>query len=77
MVLRSGVSLSMVGIVIGLILAFGVTRLLAGLLHGVSPEDPATFAVVAAALVAVAALASVVPAWRASRVNPIIALRSE
>jgi predicted permease len=77
MVLGSGVSLAVCGIAAGLVLAFGVTRLLRGLLHGVTPADPATFAAVAAALTAVAALASVVPAWRASRVDPVIALRSE
>ena len=77
MVLGSGVSLAVYGIGAGLVLAFGVTRLLRGLLHGVTPADPATFVVVAATLTAVAALASVVPAWRASRVDPVIALRSE
>jgi ABC-type lipoprotein release transport system permease subunit len=54
-----------------------VTRLLGGLLHGVTPLDPATFASVGVGLTAIAALASVVPAWRASRVNPVIALKSE
>ena len=77
MVLGSGVSLSLAGIAIGLVLAFGVTRVLGGLLHGVTPADPATFAAVAAALVGVAALASAVPAWRASRVDPVVALKSE
>jgi putative ABC transport system permease protein len=77
MVLRSGVSLALYGILAGLVLAFGVTRLLGGLLHGVRPADPATFAVVAVALTAVAVLASVVPAWRASRVDPVVALKSE
>jgi putative ABC transport system permease protein len=77
MVLNSGVSLALVGIAAGLVLAFGVTRLLRGLLHGVTAADPATFVVVAVLLTAVAALASVVPAWRASRVDPVIALKSE
>jgi predicted permease len=77
MVLGSGLWLALVGIAAGLVLAFGVTRLLAGLLHGVTAADPATFAVVAALLTAVAALASLVPAWRASRVDPVIALKSE
>jgi putative ABC transport system permease protein len=77
MVLGNGVSLALIGIAAGLVLAFGVTRLLSGLLHGVQPADPATFVAVAAALVAVAALASAVPAWRASRVDPVIALKSE
>jgi putative ABC transport system permease protein len=77
MVLRSGVTLALYGIAAGLVLAFGVTRLLGGLLHGVRPADPATFAVVAIALTAVAALASVVPAWRASRVDPVVALKAD
>ncbi len=77
MVLGSGVSLALTGIAAGLALALGVTRLLRGLLHGVTPADPATFAAVAVVLTAVAALASVVPAWRASRVDPVIALKSE
>jgi ABC-type lipoprotein release transport system permease subunit len=53
------------------------TSLLRGLLHGVTPGDPATFAVVTLGSLLVAALASAVPAWRASRVNPIVALKSE
>jgi putative ABC transport system permease protein len=77
MVLGSGVSLALTGIAAGLVLALGVTRLLRGLLHGVTPADPATFVSVAALLTGVAALASVVPAWRASRVDPVIALKSE
>ena len=77
MVLGSGVSLALVGIAAGLALAFAVTRLLRGLLHGVTPADPSTFAAVALALTAVAAVASLVPAWRASRVDPVVALKSE
>jgi putative ABC transport system permease protein len=77
MVLGSGVSLALAGIAAGLALAFAVTRLLRGLLHGVTPADPATFVVVTVALAGVAALASAVPAWRASRVDPVIALKSE
>jgi putative ABC transport system permease protein len=77
MVLGSGLSLALIGIAGGIVLAFGITRLLRGLLHGVTPADPATFAVVAMLLTVVAVLASAVPAWRASRVDPVIALRSE
>ena len=77
MVLSSGVSLAVGGIGAGLALAFAVTRLLRGLLHGVTPADPSTFAVVALALIGVAGMASLVPAWRASRVDPVIALKSE
>jgi putative ABC transport system permease protein len=77
MVLGSGLSLALVGIAGGIALAFAITRLLRGLLHGVTPADPATFAAVATLLTVVAVLASAVPAWRASRVDPVIALRSE
>ena len=77
MVLGSGVALALVGIAAGLVMAFSVTRLLRGLLHGVTPADPSTFAAVALALTGVAAAASLVPAWRASRVDPVIALKSE
>jgi len=77
MVLGSGLSLAAAGIVTGLLLAAGTTRLLRGLLHGVTPADPATFAVVTFGLLAVAGLASALPAWRASRVDPVIALKSE
>ena len=77
MVLGSGLALAGVGIAAGLALAAVTTRLLGGLLHGVTPADPATFAVVTLGLVAVAALASALPAWRASRVDPVLALKSE
>jgi putative ABC transport system permease protein len=77
MVMGGGLSLALVGIGAGLVMAFGVTRLLRGLLHGVTPLDPVTFVTVGAGLTAVAALASLVPAWRASRVNPVVALKVE
>jgi putative ABC transport system permease protein len=77
MVLGNGLGLALIGIAGGMALAFGITRLLRGLLHGVTPADPATFAAVAALLTLVSVLASAVPAWRASRVDPVIALRSE
>jgi putative ABC transport system permease protein len=77
MVLGSGLRLAAIGIGAGLLLATATTRLLRGLLHGVTPADPATFAVVTLGLVAVAALASALPAWRASRVDPVVALKSE
>ena len=77
MVMSGGVSLALAGIGVGLVMALGVTRLLRGLLHGVTPLDPATFVTVGAGLTAVAALASLVPAWRATRVNPVVALKSD
>jgi predicted lysophospholipase L1 biosynthesis ABC-type transport system permease subunit len=77
MVLRQGLILSLVGVGLGLALAFALTRLMADLLFGVSPTDPVTFTVVAAALVLVALTASYLPARRAAGVDPIQALRSE
>jgi putative ABC transport system permease protein len=77
MVLGNGLGLALIGIAGGMALAFGITRLLRGLLHGVTPADPATFAAGAVLLTLVSVLASAVPAWRASRVDPVIALRSE
>jgi ABC-type antimicrobial peptide transport system permease subunit len=77
MVLRSGLGLALIGIAGGVALSLAVTQVLRGLLHGVTPADPATFAAVAALLTLVAGAASAVPAWRASRVNPVLALKSE
>jgi predicted permease len=77
MVLGSGIALALVGIGGGIVLALVITRMLSGLLHGVTPADPATFAAVAVVLTVVAAAASAVPAWRASRVDPVLALKSE
>jgi putative ABC transport system permease protein len=77
MVLGSGFTLAAVGIVTGLIAALALTRLLSGLLHGVTAADPLTFATVAAGLFTVALLASLAPAWRATRVDPVVALKSE
>jgi putative ABC transport system permease protein len=77
MILRGGLSLALLGVAIGSVAAIALTRVLAGLLHGVTPQDPATFAAAAAALVAVAFAASAIPAWRATRVDPVVALKSE
>ena len=77
MVLRQGLGLSMVGVGIGLVAALGVTRAIAGLLYGVTALDPVTFGVVALLLTAVALAASLVPARRAARVDPMVALRRE
>jgi putative ABC transport system permease protein len=77
MVLRQGLALAAAGLAIGLALAYGVTRLMAGLLFGISPQDPTTFALVPAGLLAVALLASYLPARRAAQVDPMVALRAE
>ncbi len=75
MVARQALALSAVGIVVGLGGAFAATRLLRSQLHGVSATDPATFAAVAVAFAGAALLAGLLPARRASRVDPMMALR--
>ncbi len=75
MVLRQGILLVSVGIVAGLASAFAATRVLSALLFGVKAADPATFAGVAIVLATVATLAILVPSYRATRVDPVEALR--
>ncbi len=77
MVLGQGARLALLGVVLGFIAAFAVTRLMTSLLFGVQPTDPITFIAVPALLMAVALLACYIPARRATRVDPIIALRYE
>ena len=77
MILGQGGKIALVGIVIGIVVAFGLTRLMSGLLFSVSPSDPATFAAVAGLVGLVAIFACYIPARRAMRVDPIVALRHE
>jgi putative ABC transport system permease protein len=77
MVLREAAVLAASGVVVGLAASLGLTRLMASLLYGVSPVDPITFAAVAVALTLVALVASLIPASRAARVDPVVALRFE
>jgi putative ABC transport system permease protein len=74
MVLRQGAKMALVGVAIGIGAALGLTDLMRSLLFGVSAHDPLTFAVVAGLLIAVALLASYIPARRAMLVDPIVAL---
>jgi putative ABC transport system permease protein len=77
LVLRNGLKLAGAGIVLGLIGAMALTHLLRSLLFGVGPTDPFTLAVVPLVLVSVALLACWLPARRAARVDPMVALRTE
>jgi predicted permease len=77
MVMRQGALLALLGVVLGVAIALGVTRTLAFFLHGVSPFDPLTFAVASLALLVAGIVATFFPARRATAVDPIIALRSE
>lgn len=77
LVVRQGMQLALMGIAIGLGGAFALSRVLSGLLFGVGTRDPITFASVPIILCAVALLATMAPALRASRVNPMLAIRSE
>jgi predicted permease len=76
-VIRQGIALAAVGILIGVAIALGVTRFLGSLLYNVKAADPFTFVGVALLLVTVAGLACYIPALRAARVDPIVALRYE
>jgi len=77
MVLGQGMKITLIGVVIGVLAAVGFTRLIAKIIYGVGTTDPLTFIAVAFLLTAVALLACYVPARRAMRVDPIIALRYE
>jgi ABC-type antimicrobial peptide transport system permease subunit len=77
MVLRQGLILSGIGVAIGVVLAFLLTRLMSGLLFGVKATDPLTYGVVAVGLIVVTLTASYLPARRAASVDPITVLRAE
>jgi predicted permease len=77
LVLSQGLKMTLGGVALGLIAALGLTRLLEKMLYGVSATDLMTFTVITLLLMAVALLACFMPAWRATKVDPLIALRSE
>jgi putative ABC transport system permease protein len=77
MVLGNAMRVAAIGVVVGLIAAVALSRTLASLLFDLSPTDPMTYAAVGIGLSLVALLASYLPAWRATRVDPVVALRAE
>jgi putative ABC transport system permease protein len=77
LVLKKGMGLTLAGIVIGLIFSFVLTRLMSSLLFGVKASDPLTFVTVPLMLGLVALLACLIPARRATRIDPLVALRYE
>jgi putative ABC transport system permease protein len=77
LIVSRGLALVGLGVVVGLVASFALTRLMKGLLVGVSPTDPLTFGVIALLLIGVAMVACYVPARRATRIDPLIALRCE
>jgi len=77
LILGHGLKMAMGGVALGLVVAFALTRLLQEMLYGVSATDPLTFTAIALLLSMVAILACLVPAWRATKVDPLVALRCE
>ncbi|MGI9075218.1 MAG: ADOP family duplicated permease [Bryobacteraceae bacterium] len=77
MILRETLALALIGVAFGVPCAIAASRLITSLLYGVSASDPLTFVVVSVMLIAIAAIAGFIPAWRAMRLDPITVLRNE
>jgi putative ABC transport system permease protein len=77
MVVKQGMMLALIGVALGLAGAFAMTRVMRNLLFNVSATDPTTFTLIALLLISVAAIASYIPARRATKIDPLQALRHE
>jgi ABC-type antimicrobial peptide transport system permease subunit len=77
LIIEEGMKLTLIGALIGLGAAWALTRSMRNLLFGVSPTDPLTFIVIASLLMLVALLACWIPAWQATKVDPLVAIRTE
>jgi putative ABC transport system permease protein len=77
LIVIEGLKPTLIGVVVGLVLAAMLVRVMATLLFGVSQHDPGTFSTVTGIMIVVGILATLIPAWRATRVDPIVTLRSE
>jgi ABC-type antimicrobial peptide transport system permease subunit len=75
--MRQGAAIALMGIVVGVVAATALSSALRPLVYGISPRDPITLGVVALLLGVVALLATLLPSWRASRVDAVVALRAE
>ncbi len=77
MIVRRGLTMALIGVMAGLAISAAMMRLLSGMLYGIRPSDPITFAGTAALLLLVSIAASIIPAYRAARLDPMQALRNE
>jgi len=77
LIVRNGMTMAVAGLAIGLVGTFAITRVISSLLFGVTPTDLLTFAIVAIGLLLVAFVACYLPARRATKVDPLVALRYE
>jgi putative ABC transport system permease protein len=77
MIVLQGLTITFAGIIIGLVTTIMLTRLMSGLLFGVSASDPVTLVAISLLILLIALIASYVPAWRATKLDPLIALRYE
>jgi putative ABC transport system permease protein len=77
LVLGEGLRVALIGIALGVALSFAATKLIASMLFGVQPSDPSVLLLVTSSLLLVAGIAALIPAWKAARVDPVVALRAE